>query len=478
MFAKGTAFAVEKGGAARLMVVIAGRMLGEAGFGRFSFASSLAVVLAFATDLGLTIWTTRALARSPDDRRARAGNGPAPAPLGGDRRSLLAFARRGAGRRRSRAGGGGAGARRRGAGARPLRPRARRVPRARAAGRRGQAERGDRGARHAAAASPGCWPGAGGLAALALGVMAGTLAGAAYGFVLLGRNYGPLGGAGRLDAGAAHAARGGAVLAGGRVHAGLRARRRPAAAAAVVRRRGRRLPRGRSARRGRQAAAGAADDGDVSAAGARVPRLAGGAGAHRARDRRAAAGRRPARRRAAGGRRRADRRRCCSGADFARAVPALRTLAPAVPLLFVNCGVLHFFVARDRGTLNLAFAAAMVVVNVADEPGCSIAAWAPSGAATATVVTEAMLFVVLPLRAARPAPRGRARLRGRARPLTGPAPTGPQPRPDAPRPARPGPPAPTRPAPAAQPRSRARPTSRPDRTPLPLACFFRREGCR
>ena len=41
--------------------------------------------------------------------------------------------------------------------------------------------------------------------------------------------------------------------------------------------------------------------------------------------------------------------RCCSGADFGRAVPALRMLALAVPLLFVNCGVLHFFVARDRG---------------------------------------------------------------------------------------------------------------------------------
>lgn len=31
----------------------------------------------------------------------------------------------------------------------------------------------------------------------------------------------------------------------------------------------------------------------------------------------------------------------------------------AVPLPFVNCGVLHLFVARNRGTLNLALAAAM-----------------------------------------------------------------------------------------------------------------------
>ena len=63
MFAKGTSFAVEK--LAQLaMVIVAGRALGEVQFGRFAFASSLAVVLAFATDLGLTIWTTRALARS------------------------------------------------------------------------------------------------------------------------------------------------------------------------------------------------------------------------------------------------------------------------------------------------------------------------------------------------------------------------------------------------------------------------------
>jgi O-antigen/teichoic acid export membrane protein len=62
MAAKGTAFAVEKG-AQLAMVIVAGRTLGEARFGRFAFASSLAVVLAFATDLGLTIWTTRALAR-------------------------------------------------------------------------------------------------------------------------------------------------------------------------------------------------------------------------------------------------------------------------------------------------------------------------------------------------------------------------------------------------------------------------------
>ena len=74
MLAKGTSFAVEKG-AQLVMVVIAGRTLGTAAFGRFSFASSLAVVLAFATDLGLTIWTTRALARQPETAGPVLGTG-------------------------------------------------------------------------------------------------------------------------------------------------------------------------------------------------------------------------------------------------------------------------------------------------------------------------------------------------------------------------------------------------------------------
>jgi O-antigen/teichoic acid export membrane protein len=79
------------------------------------------------------------------------------------------------------------------------------------------------------------------------------------------------------------------------------------------------------------------------------------------------------------------------GADFGRAVPALRTLALAVPLQFVNCGVLHFFIARDRGGLNMAFAAAMVVVN----GGTNLAldgVLGAVGAAAATVVTEAALL--------------------------------------------------------------------------------------
>ena len=62
-----------------------------------------------------------------------------------------------------------------------------------------------------------------------------------------------------------------------------------------------------------------------------------------------------------------------------------------MPLQFVNCGVLHFFIARDRGGLNMAFAAAMVVVNA----GTNLAldgVLGAVGAAAATVVTEAALL--------------------------------------------------------------------------------------
>jgi O-antigen/teichoic acid export membrane protein len=48
----------------RLLVVIASaRALGQAAFGRFVFASTVTALLAFGTDLGLGVWTTRELAR-------------------------------------------------------------------------------------------------------------------------------------------------------------------------------------------------------------------------------------------------------------------------------------------------------------------------------------------------------------------------------------------------------------------------------
>src|SRR5579864_4373352 len=48
----------------RLVVVVASaRALGQAAFGRFVFASTVTALLAFGTDLGLGVWTTRELAR-------------------------------------------------------------------------------------------------------------------------------------------------------------------------------------------------------------------------------------------------------------------------------------------------------------------------------------------------------------------------------------------------------------------------------
>jgi O-antigen/teichoic acid export membrane protein len=63
---KGLSLGLER--ACRLGVVIASaRVLGETAFGRFVFASTVTALLALGTDLGLGVWTTRALARRPDD---------------------------------------------------------------------------------------------------------------------------------------------------------------------------------------------------------------------------------------------------------------------------------------------------------------------------------------------------------------------------------------------------------------------------
>jgi PST family polysaccharide transporter len=67
LLAKTISLPLEKGCRLALMV-LAVRLLGAAGFGRFQFALTATTVLALGTDLGLGIWTTRALARS----RARA----------------------------------------------------------------------------------------------------------------------------------------------------------------------------------------------------------------------------------------------------------------------------------------------------------------------------------------------------------------------------------------------------------------------
>jgi O-antigen/teichoic acid export membrane protein len=90
------------------------------------------------------------------------------------------------------------------------------------------------------------------------------------------------------------------------------------------------------------------------------------------------------------------------GPEFTRAIPALRILSLALPLLFLNFGLTHFLVARDLGMLNLAFSALMVAVNVTANLMLSRRLGA-SGAAWATLATEAALSIccLCALRAAR-----------------------------------------------------------------------------
>lgn len=75
---------------------------------------------------------------------------------------------------------------------------------------------------------------------------------------------------------------------------------------------------------------------------------------------------------------------------FARAVPSLRVLAAAVPILFLNFGLTHFLIARDLERRNLAFAAIMLVVNVTANL-VVIPRMGGPGAAWATLLTELAL---------------------------------------------------------------------------------------
>ena len=387
MAAKGTAFAVEKG-AQLAMVIVAGRTLGEARFGRFAFASSLAVVLAFATDLGLTIWTTRALARRGEAtgpllatglRMRLAASAVVMAAFAGvalaveDRGLAVAVLALGAA-----------------ALARGLCDHARAVFRA-------NERLGDEGKLNTAIAVlgmgggiAGLLAGAGGIAALALGILAGTLAGAAYGFLLLGRNYGPWAGpadwtlARRMLREAAPFYLAGAfTLVYARADVLLLKLRSFDTEVGAYRAAGqlvevvKQLP--------------------VLLMTATFPQLARGFHESRAaliRTERAIMGLLLGSGVLLGAALALAADPIIMlpfGADFGRAVPALRTLALAVPLQFVNCGVLHFFIARDRGGLNMAFAAAMVVVNVG--PNLAIdGVLGAVGAAAATVVTEAALL--------------------------------------------------------------------------------------
>jgi O-antigen/teichoic acid export membrane protein len=63
---KAVSLGLERG--CRLLVtIVAAAVLGQAGFGRFAFASTLTVLFALGTELGLGLWTTRALARDRSD---------------------------------------------------------------------------------------------------------------------------------------------------------------------------------------------------------------------------------------------------------------------------------------------------------------------------------------------------------------------------------------------------------------------------
>ena len=74
VFVKAASVPIEK--ACRFVLfAVAARALGEAGFGRFQFAETAMALSVFATELGLGIWTTRALARHPESARAIVGTG-------------------------------------------------------------------------------------------------------------------------------------------------------------------------------------------------------------------------------------------------------------------------------------------------------------------------------------------------------------------------------------------------------------------
>jgi len=77
-------------------------------------------------------------------------------------------------------------------------------------------------------------------------------------------------------------------------------------------------------------------------------------------------------------------------AGFARAVPSLRVLALAIPILFLNYGLTHFLIARDLERRNLVFAALMLIVNVGSNL-ILIPRQGGPGAAWATLITEVAL---------------------------------------------------------------------------------------
>jgi len=400
MAAKAGSLVVERGAQLALLLG-AGRMLGVVSFGRFSYANGVTAVLAFGTDLGLTIWTTRALARDRDPAFAARVLGTAfrlrvyaMAPyflcLG-----ALALAS-GAGEVRDILLPIGVASL-----ARVFLDHARAVFRAR--------ERiGDEGKVNAVVASLATGGGLAavaisqrGLAALAIGMMVGTLAGAVYGFALLGRDYGRW--TGDLDR----------ALARRMVREAL-----PfwiAGLLSLVYSRGdvvilRRL-------------AGDAEVGAYRAAGqlfdvaknfpavvmtAMFPQLARHFRQARDRLRRTERG-------VSGGLLLsgvlgavvlatvvglvAQR---ILGSDFARIVPVLRVLALALPLVFLNAALTSFLVARDLGVLHMIFTGAMIPISAAANLALDRGHGAP-GAAWSLLIAETFLTLccLVALRAAR-----------------------------------------------------------------------------
>jgi O-antigen/teichoic acid export membrane protein len=397
MAAKAGSLVVERG--AQLALLLAAPMLGVVSFGRFSYATGVTAVLAFGTDLGLTLWTTRALAREPALSERVMGTafrlrlyamppyfvclaaiaialGPGEA-----RAALLPI--------------GVASL------ARVFLDHARAVFRAH--------ERiADEGKVNALVASLAT---AGGLAALAIthrglpalaiGMMVGTLAGTVYGFALLGRVYGRW--TGKLDRALARRMLGESLPF---LLAGLFALAYSRGDVVVVR------ALTNDATVGAYRAAGqlyeVAKNVPAVVMVAMFPQLARSFMLARARLRRAersvslallAAGALAGLVLALAGGLVARR---IFGPEFARTLPVLYVLSAALPLVFVNCGLTHFLVARDLGVLNLIFSGAMVLVNYGANLWFARRMGAP-GAAWSMLITEAALFVccAIALRGAR-----------------------------------------------------------------------------
>ena len=407
MAAKAGSLAVEKG-AQLVLLLVAAPILGVVAFGRLSYALSLTALLAFGTDLGLTLWTTRALAREPALSARVLGTafrlrlyamGPYFIALGvvaldmgpgESRTALLAI--------------GVASL------ARAFLDHARAVFRAR--------ERiGDEGKVNAISTTlatvcglGALWISGRGLPAVALGMMVGTLIGAGYGFVVLGRGYGRW--AGGFDR----------ALAGPMLRqslafwlAGLFS-----------------LAYSRGDVVTLHALAGDAEVGAYRAAGqlfdvaknvplvvltAMFPQLARDFRLSPERLRRtevrlslALLGSGILAGAALAGLSGLVARRIF-GPEFSHTVVALRVLSLALPLAYVNGGLTSFLVARDRGSLHSVFAGLMVAVNVAANLVLS-ARWGASGAAWSMVITEATLSLccLFALRALRRAPDGASAL--------------------------------------------------------------------